>query len=500
MASRKLKFCEFVESIQKNFKPSIYLALNPTFIKNPYLSNFPKRFFFEDFDHKWSFLSLIANIMYVWMKNTVSLAINFALFCLFKLKISRKIDFSETELIIDTFLRIDLLPTKLTYADNLYFPGLFEKMEAERIKFCFLPRLINQNHNCRNPFHLISLIKKLNDFPDFKMLLEFDLLKTSDYLEMLWMILITPISPVSYLQKENSKEKSLFNACLIDDIRNFDFESIKRYFVARRAGKAPKLSAVMSWCENQSIDRAFNYGIRESGFAGKIIGCQLFLNYLSYLNSEPSDLDHQQKNAPDVVVVNGKAYLKKLERIKYELGESLRYKKIFSTHLDHEKLETKGVVILSSYIQEDTKHMIKIASILQENILLKLHPTQSPDMFRNYLSPNCSFTESSIYELFKDNSIFISTASGSAMEAVACGKSVIIAGKPGELVACPLIDKGRGEIWDIVFSENELKPVFNKLRNQRNNNPKRISELASWYRENFFVQSNERFPIGLLKS
>lgn len=499
LADRKLKFCAFVESIQRKYQPSIFLTLNPTFIKNPHLSTLPKRFFFENFSHKKSFLSLFFNVAFAWVKNTVLLALNFAFFCLYRLKKTRPVNFSETEVIVDAFLRVDILPSKLCRADKLYFPGLFEKMEAAGIKFCFLPRLINQNKNNRNPFHLLSLIEKINS-SETPIALEFDFLKPFDYFKMFCLILVLPITPVFYQQKENSQENKLFNACLIDDIRYFDFEAVKRYFVARRVRAVPRLSAILSWCENQAIDRAFNYGIREKGFAGKIIGCQLFLSYLSYFSSEPSDLDHQQHNAPDMVVVNGKAYLRKLKRIQYELGESLRYKAIFSMPLDQSIFNAFGVVILASYIQEETKYMMEITGKIPERILLKLHPTQCPDMFRKFLSPNCSFTESNVYELFKSNSIFIATASGSALEAVACGKSVIIVGKTDTIVACPLTNVGKGEIWEIVFSEYELGQVFNQLMNKRKTEPDKILAFAAWYRDNFFVEKNDHFPLGMLNS
>ncbi len=46
---RQINLINFICDIQKTIKPSIFLAINPTFIKNPYLSGLPKSYIFEDF-------------------------------------------------------------------------------------------------------------------------------------------------------------------------------------------------------------------------------------------------------------------------------------------------------------------------------------------------------------------------------------------------------------------------------------------------------------------
>lgn len=333
----------------------------------------------------------------------------------------------------------------------------------------------------------------MNKFPEEKIILEFDLLKVQDFLGMMALIICYPFATLSFLQGETTKENRLFNACLIEDIKNVEFESIKRYFVAKRIASQKSLKTVITWFENQSIERAFNFGLREAGFCGKIVGCQFFLNYSSYLNAYPSDLDRIQNTAPDVVLVNGKTYLRNLNKIKYEIGVALRYQNIFSFPLNLKVFENQGVVLLASYIMDDTKAMIKFATKLNTKIVFKVHPTQRPEMFLNEVNTNFSFAEKNLYGLFAGSSIFISTASGSAVEAVACGKSVIIIGSRDNLIACPLIDYGRGEIWDIVFDEEEMIMVFERIQNFRIQNKVRLLEIAKWYRANFFEENSPDF-------
>jgi len=99
--------------------------------------------------------------------------------------------------------------------------------------------------------------------------------------------------------------------------------------------------------------------------------------------------------------------------------------------------------------------------------------------------------ENNIYELFKDTTIVISTASGTAVEAVACGISVIIIASQDNLTSNPLVEKGKGKIWDIAFSKDDVEKLYNKLLKYRKDNIEEIKEIALWYRDNFFVEPTE---------
>ena len=82
--------------------------------------------------------------------------------------------------------------------------------------------------------------------------------------------------------------------------------------------------------------------------------------------------------------------------------------------------------------------------------------------------------------------------SGTALEAVACGVSVVIIASSGRLNVNPLMDFGRGKIWDIAFHKNELKVKMNILLEFRKSNPKEIYSISKWYKDNFFIEPTEK--------
>jgi hypothetical protein len=85
----------------------------------------------------------------------------------------------------------------------------------------------------------------------------------------------------------------------------------------------------------------------------------------------------------------------------------------------------------------------------------------------------------------------ITTGSGTAVEAVAVGVSVIIINSQTNLTSNPLIDFGKGEIWDEVNTEEELLTKLSQLQEFRKNNLDRIDEISKFYKDNFFVEPTE---------
>jgi len=104
---------------------------------------------------------------------------------------------------------------------------------------------------------------------------------------------------------------------------------------------------------------------------------------------------------------------------------------------------------------------------------------------------NITIVGKNIYQLFTSVSLVIGTASGTSVEAVSCGKSVIIVASQNNLTANPLVAYGQGKTWEIAFSKDEIEKHYNKLIKYRNEHPKEIEKIASWYKENFFVAPTE---------
>ena len=89
--------------------------------------------------------------------------------------------------------------------------------------------------------------------------------------------------------------------------------------------------------------------------------------------------------------------------------------------------------------------------------------------------------------------IIVSSCSGVIIEALCLGKSVILIEESGEVSSNPLINLGKGIIWDVVENKSDYPIVKDRLLNARNENSSLIYDLAMKYRKLYFTKSNDNF-------
>ena len=355
-------------------------------------------------------------------------------------------------------------------------------MDKYNKSYVYIPRLYGVN---KNPFKLIKFFKIINQ-DDRRFLFEFELISLKDFIHILYMTAIYPFKTLRLIQKEKKNEDILFNNELIKDIGNLSFDAFSRYIFGENIARLSNINKIYSWSEFQVIERSFNYGIKTLNSKIKLYGCQFYLNYETYFNSYVDEIDFKQRTSYDEVLVNGLYYLQEKDFVKYKNGVSLRYKNIFEFD---DIIEYKNILLLGSYIESDTKYMLKIVSSFNR-ILFKNHPAVSINKFGN-LNSNIVVVNDNIYKLFENTSIVIGTASGTSLEAVACGVSVIIIASQDNLTANPLLKYGQAKIWDIAFTKDDVKRLYNNLIKYRQNNIDEIKSIASWYKDNLFIEPTE---------
>ena len=469
-------FKEYIRNIKKTIKVDIYNIINVTLISNPYITKFPKKFLFKEKSKENRTLLFIKSTTKFYLKQFylfITYSIGFVLFKFFYKK--RKANLEES-ILIDIFLLVDNIKKDGEFKEN-YLLTLYEVLEKYNKKYVFLPRLYGVN---KNPFKLIAFFEIINqDKRDF--LFEFELLSLKNFIDIFMMIVIYPFKTLRLIQKDE-----LFDTELIRDIEKQSFEAFSRYIFGKNISKRKGFNKIYSWSEFQVVERSFNYGIRIKNSNIELIACQFYLSYETYFNTYIDDIDFDMLSSPHKVLVNGEYYILDRESIKYFKGVALRYKDIFKFSKDKEK---NGVLLLGSYIEKDTKYMLDSVGSFAR-VLFKNHPAVDINKFGK-LEKNIRVVDSNIYELFKDSNLVIGTASGTAVEAVTCGLSVIIIASQDNLTANPLVDYGKGKIWDIAFNKDDIEKLYNKLLKYREENIIEIEEIAFWYRDNFFVESTE---------
>ncbi|MFA6136948.1 MAG: hypothetical protein WC667_02560 [Sulfurimonas sp.] len=473
---KKQKFHDYIDNVKKNHPWDIYTIINPTLIKNPYTSNFPKNYFVNSSAFSNRVINFTKNSLKFYIKNMYLLLSYFLAFVLYKIyfKKQRK---NEPKIIIDTFGLVDKTNTENVFNEN-YLTGIYEIFERFETQYAILPRLYGVG---KNPLKLVEFFNIINqDSRDF--IFEYEFLELKDFALLSFLTVSYPFKTLRLLQKERTTDDKIFNNSLVEDIKYFSFDSLTRYILGKNLAKIESIEKIYSWSEFQVIERGFNFAVRKNNDSIKLIACQFYLNYETYFNTYVDDLDYEMLSAPHEVLVNGKYYLLDREKVEYNTGVSLRYKNIF----DFKGIkEEKNILLLGSYIEKDTKHMLESAKEF-ENVIFKNHPAVDIKKFEGLLK-NVTVSNENIYKLFEHANVVMGTASGTSAEAVACGVSVIIIASADNLTANPLVEHGQGKIWDIAFESSDVINIYKKLMEFRMNNKDEIQEISSWYRDNFFI-------------
>lgn len=480
----KESFHCYINKIKYNAKFDIYTIINSTLIKNPYNTKFPIKFFLMDFPKKSSYLfSFIKNIIKFYKRYYLFFINYFFQFILFKILYKKKkLSFSDKDILVDVFLSLNT-SNKL---NDTYFTGLSNILKEHNKNCIFIARLLFIQEDYSSLKDFTKFIKFSNSSKQ-DILFEHELLSLKDFITLFYLISVYPFKTLRLLQKSTNKIDDLFNHELLNDINIVSFKAFSRYIFGKNISKFKNINRIYLWCEHQVIERSFNYGIRQHNKNIELIGCQFLINFETYFNSYIDDLDFEMKSSPHKVLVNGNYYLLNRKKVKYEIGVSLRYKKLFQYNY---KREGNKILILGSYIYEDTLFMINSMKEFK-NVIFKPHPTM--DIHKLGKIPNnIIISNQNIYELFKTTQIAIGNASGTSVEAVSCQIPMIIIPSKDMILPNTLISYGKGEIWDVAFSDTDIKKVYSNLINYNNKYPNRIKNISNWYKKEFFTEPNHQ--------
>lgn len=478
---KKNIFHNYVNKIKKKTNRwNIYVIINPTLVKNPYASNFVKNYFSNKFVRYNKTFFFLKNLIKYYYKNIYSFfcyLINFIIFKLFYKK-KRK---NKLETVIDVFVLIDETIKDKKFNDK-YLTGLYKVFEKFETNYTLLIRPYPQINNISKLQKFYNIINK--DKRDF--IFEYELLTLTDFIRLFILIVRYPFQTLYLKQKEKNKTDKIFNKSLVEDLKYFSISSLTRYLFGKNLSKIHSIKRIYSWCEFQVIERGFNYAIRKNCQHIELIGLQFYLNYEVYFNTYVDDLDYDMLSSPHKILVNGKHYILNRKKIKYKTGVSLRYRDLFNFRGIKKK---KNILLIGSYELSVTNFMLKAVKKFN-NVIFKLHPVTNLKTYEK-LPNNIKTSRESIYKLFENSRLVITSTSGTAVEAITCGIPVIIIASQNNLTANPLVKKGRGKLWDIVFEFNEIYDVYKKLINFKDNNHSEVAEITNWYKNNLFVEPTD---------
>jgi len=398
----------------------------------------------------------------------------------------------ETEklVLIDTFILCNRINDKKTFIDS-YFDELIVVLNKLKKSYAYLPVFINSN-SLDKFNNILEIIKKER----VNVLTEYQLLSFIDYFHILIFILVYPfhVIKLAYSIPLSSYISKVFRSEILSTLTQVTFFSYARYLQGKRiASLSCKEIKLISWYENQVIDKNLYKGLRYNQSKVKIFGCQLFIWPDSILNIICDSCEIEHGIVPDKVLVNGNYYLYKDKRINNDVGPSFRYKRIFDYKINFN--ERNDLLVVLPYYHYEIINILKIIKntvYKYGKIIIKFHPTTDVDRFKHIIPINAKVSENDIYDLFHKSKIILSVGSGTLIEGVSVAIPAIVLSNSKKYSHNPLPVIGKTIVWDYANNELDVQRLIEKFNYKLDYEKDKLLKYATIYKEMFFCEPTEK--------
>ena len=387
--------------------------------------------------------------------------------------------------VVDIFTLVNRVNSEGKFKDY-YLPGLYEALEERGHNYFILARL----YGGRDPRVLRKTFEIMRGH-ERPILTEGELMQFDDWLRLLWFALSFPFAVLritSLLGKEGA-EGHIRAALLASLDQNYLAGERRRLAGRRLAEILPESARIISWYENQVVDKCFYRGLWEGKCLARAYAAQLLTWPATLLNNhaDPSDAKHHA--VPAFVLVNGPYYLPEplgslpsaqgkrsamgdaprhyfpyVPGPAYLAGPALRYKPVFENNLAPDP--DGPALFLLSYHPDETRRCLALARPLADSgmpVAFKFHPATKVEDYQHLLPGNAALVKGGLAESLAGVSLVVGSGSGALGEAVAMGVPAINIEPKDGLGLNYLPDYGKGELWERATTPEELITARDRL-------------------------------------
>ena len=369
--------------------------------------------------------------------------------------------------VIDVFMLVRRVDSEGRYKDT-YLPGLPETLEARGHAPVVLARL----YGSRDPRLLGRVFSIWKDHPT-PVLTEVELFTPGDWLRLARHLVSFPFA-VLRLTAGLSRDgaEGHVRAALLRCLGQCYLPGESRRLAARRlAALLPEGSKIISWHENQVVDKCFYRGARETRKNVTLYAAQLLTWPPELLNNHPDPSDARHNATPDVTAVNGPYFMPEPlpDAPEYRVGPALRYR-------DPHTLPTlrpdpsAPILALLSYHPDETARVLRLLAAARPelekaglSVVYRFHPAVRPRAFAHLLPRTYTLSGGSLSEALEKASLVVGAGSGALPEAVSRGIPAVAVDSADHTGLNYLPPFGKGTLWERVSAPEELLPARNGL-------------------------------------
>lgn len=408
---------------------------------------------------------------------------------------TKNIKSASNVILFDTFILSDSIKEGV-YCDR-YYPGLLNRLEEIERKDIFWFSTILGDYD-RNQ------IEKIYSNSLEQIIYKQDFFTIYDY--------IITIKELLFIK--NSKNKYLFKGFDITAFikheylfKRFDisiFHGLLNYrFTKRLFDNNIKLSLVVDWNENQSIDKGLIKGIKTYFPNVKVKGYQGYIistDFNSYI--QPTDFEIVNKVIPDEICVVGKALEHNIKRystnLKVTTAPAFRFQSVYKEYNVQFSSIKKILVSLPIGITESYDIITLLTKVITksmyDNVLfnIKAHPILKIETLKDKLKTlwldRYNIVEGDFSEIVSQSDVVIGSTSTTLLESIVRGIPVIVIGSQNGLTQNPIPSDIKEDIWTLCYTVDELIKSIDYFLSNTLINKVRYKKVGENIRSQYFEQ------------
>jgi len=159
----------------------------------------------------------------------------------------------------------------------------------------------------------------------------------------------------------------------------------------------------------------------------------------------------------------------------------------------------KEFLLLLPYIESEAKKMTQIFINSLSFLVcpkIKLHPVLGKGVLSKFNLDQDIVADDDFYSMVSKTGVIFTSVGGAALEAISMGISIIIFKDHKEPQINPLIELGKGIIWDEASNSDELISKFSSLMQLRQDNYEKVEKLSLEYQRIFFTNPSSELIKG----
>jgi len=392
-------------------------------------------------------------------------------FLWFKLSGLKNVPSSDI-MFIDTFVFPHSFGKDYSFVDR-YYAGESSYFNSDDSECWYAPTLVGV-HWPTDYFKIVSSIRKCAD----NFILQEVWLTLADYIYAFKISLITPLrikkinlycgyDVSSYVSKQLKFE--ILSAAL--------FKNICKYrFVYRLSRHNIKISTILDWNENQSVDKALVLGCKKYYPEIPVVGYRGFIAS-SYMASQiPTAYEFKLGVVPDVLAIISPVCKRRIEQSCSQFplikAPAFRFSHLLQRIRSINKKQNVVFVALPFSVK-DSIHIIDMVLACdlagRVRFIINHHPVYSKKQFLKlvpkYNSEIFEHSEKKITEYFSRMSVLISGASSVCIEAVSLGIYVAVIGNRYGVTDNPIPLNVEKKLWKIFYDHEQLQEFINDAIN-----------------------------------